>query len=145
MSGSHRRGVRQHLRARCAPTALAAGAILALQLAAGGAMPGLGSATGARPGGPSSGAIDQIQRSVTRPLPSVPPPAAPGRPERIWVPDQHLPSRDSGTVLMPGHWEYRYPTGEYQVPPLQACSPDGRCASTPGGETRLPPVQRQSP
>ena len=128
----------------CAPPVLAAGLLLAYQLGGGSASPGLGSATGARPGGPSSGALDQIERSVTRPLPSVPVPA-PGRPERIWVPDRHLPTVDGSAVHVPGHWEYRQPTGEYQVPPLLGCTQDGRCATLPGGDTPLPPAQRQGP
>jgi len=130
-------------RPRGAPHVLAAGLLLAYQLGGGSASPGLSSPTGAPPRRPS-GPIDQIERSVTRPLPSVPAPA-PTRPERIWVPDRHVPRADGNAVHVPGHWEYRHPTGEYQVPPLQGCTQDGRCETLPGGDTRLPPSQRQSP
>jgi hypothetical protein len=105
----------------------------------------LGSGGPPRAGGPASGALDQIERSVTRPLPSVPPPAAPRPSERIWVPDRHVPSPDGRAIHVPGHWEYRDSSGTYQRPPLPACTADGRCATTPGTDTRIPPDQRQNP
>jgi hypothetical protein len=112
--------------------------VMASQL--GGGAPGAGGRTGS----PASGALDQLERSVTRPLPSVPPPP-PGRSQRIWVPDRHVPAPDGSAIRVPGHWEYRQPSGEYQRPPLLVCTPDGRCATAPGTDTRIPPEQRQSP
>lgn len=120
--------------------------VLLADLAGGGASAAAaGSGLVPRSGGPSSGALDQIERSVTRPLPSVPPPPGPGRTGRVWVPDRHLPAPDGSTVHVPGHWEYRPPAGEYQTPPLLVCSPDGRCTTAPATRTPIPPAQRQAP
>jgi hypothetical protein len=94
-------------------------------------------------GGASSGALDQIERSVTRPLPQAPPPAPVPRPDSVWVPDRSV-ATPGGTVHVPGHWERRLPTGDHHVPPLVVCTPGGQCAPEPGG-TRPPPEQRQSP
>ena len=91
---------------------------------------------------PSSRAIDQIERSVTRPLPPLPPAPAP-RSDSVWVPDRYVPG-SAGPVHVPGHWEQRVSPYEVQVPPLVACTPGGDCALVPGG-VRPPAERRQSP
>jgi hypothetical protein len=93
---------------------------------------------------PSAGALDQLERSVTRPLPRLPPPASPRPSDRVWVPDRYVPLPDGSSAHVPGHWERPLPGGDHQVPPLLTCTPDGRCATVPGG-VRLPPDHRQSP
>lgn len=93
-------------------------------------------------GTPSSRAIDQIQRSVTRPMPSLPPAAAP-RSDSIWVPDRYV-AGPAGPVHVPGHWEQRIAPNEVRVPPLVVCTPGGECTLVPAG-VRPPIEQRQSP
>jgi hypothetical protein len=120
---------------RWSPRALALTAVLALAQAG----PGPYRAGG----GPSSRALDQLERSVTRPLPSVPPATSP-RSDQVWVPDRIVPT-PGGTVHVPGHWERTVPsTGEYYVPPLVVCTPGGQCTAEPAG-ARRPPDQRQGP
>ena len=63
-------------------------------------------------------AVDQINRSVTRPVPSVPPPVV-ARPSSIWVPEHFT----VGDVKVPGHWQQRLPDGSLSVPPLVVDDP----------------------
>lgn len=93
-------------------------------------------------GTPSSRAIDQIERSVTRPLPSLPP-APPPRSDSVWVPDRYVPG-PSGPFHVPGHWEQSVGPNEVRVPPMVVCTPAGECALVPAG-TRVPAEQRQTP
>lgn len=93
-------------------------------------------------GTPSSRAIDQIERSVTRPLPSLPP-APPPRSDSVWVPDRYLPG-PSGLFHVPGHWEQTVAPNEVRVPPMVVCTPAGECTLVPAG-TRLPAEIRQAP
>ena len=96
------------------------------------------------PSSPSSRALDQITNSVTRPLPTLPPPAGQS-PADVWVPDRIVPVPDQpGGLIVPGHWERRLSDGQHYVPPLTATTPDGRVLNVPGG-VMLPPGQRQSP
>jgi hypothetical protein len=91
------------------------------------------------PGGP---VLDQLQRAVTRPLPSVAERETP-RADRVWVPDRYVP-RAGVVVHVPGHWEPRVSARQVHVPPLVVCTPDGRCALLPAG-TRPPAGIRLSP
>lgn len=59
-------------------------------------------------------AVDQITRSVTRPVPAVPPPPVVTPPGSIWVPEHFT----LGDVKVPGHWQQRLPDGSVYVPPL---------------------------
>ena len=81
-------------------------------------------------------AVDQITRSVTRPLPSLAPPVV-ARPNSVWVPEQFAP----GDVRVPAHWEHRLPDGSLYVPPLVVTDPrtgdrlvPGHAETTPFGE-----------
>ena len=67
-------------------------------------------------GTPLGKSIEQLGRSVTRPVPQAPPPTV-SRPDSVWVPDRYLPDSVHGTVLVPGHWERRLSDHEYYAPP----------------------------
>jgi hypothetical protein len=89
--------------------------------------------------------INQIERSVTKPLPSVGPQPAP-RQDRIWVPGRQVRTPDGGVVTVPGHWERPQPsTGDRYVPPLVVCSQDGQCTTTPAGTRPPPELRGQTP
>lgn len=93
---------------------------------------------------PASRALDQIQSSVTRPLPPVPPPVIERSPD-VWVPDRHLPAPGGGQVLVPGHWERVLPDGRVHAPPVVACDAvTGMCSVVPAGE-RLPVDRKRGP
>jgi len=89
-------------------------------------------------------AIDQLERSVRKPLPSLPPAPAP-RSDQIWVPDRYFPTPEGGNAHVPGHWEQRLSDREYYVPPLQVCTQAGQCVTTPAGVRPQAPENRQSP
>ena len=94
-------------------------------------------------GTPLGQSIDQLQRSVTRPVPQAPPPTV-WRPDSVWVPDSSLPDPVQGRVLVPGHWERRLSDREYYGPPMTICgSATGECATLPAGVR--PPPERQTP
>src|SRR6266852_4659144 len=79
-------------------------------------------------------AVDQIERSVTRPVPQAP--AAPvEQSPNVWVPDRFLPDpAQGGTSLVPGHWDRRLSDGQYYAPPSTACnSASGACSTAPAG------------
>jgi len=95
-------------------------------------------------GGSSSfnSAVDQIERSVTRPVPQAP--AAPvERSPDVWVPDRYVAQPGQGGIaVVPGHSERRLPGGEYYAPPSAVCSSaTGECATAPAG-VRPPPDMR---
>src|SRR5438309_1676601 len=94
--------------------ALVAGLIGALLLAQAGATPRMGSSS------PSGRALDQITNSVTRPVPTLPPPTG-QLPSDVWVPDRIVPVPDQpGGLIVPGHWERRLSDHQNYVPPLAA-------------------------
>ncbi|HXG16851.1 MAG TPA: hypothetical protein VNK50_11420 [Calidithermus sp.] len=96
----------------------------------------------AQMGGPGRSSLDRLEQAVRRPLPALPPVRlAPN--DRVWVPDRYVGS-PAGTVHVPGHWEQRLNDQETAVPPLVACTTDGRCLTLPGG-TRPAPEYRQAP
>jgi hypothetical protein len=110
----------------------------ALLLAQGAAAPRLGPTT---PAGPM---LDQLNRSVTRPMPAVPPPTG-QHPADVWVPDRLVPvPGQAGGAWVPGHWERRLSDREHYVPPLVIRMPDGSTTTLPAG-VAPPPEQRQSP
>jgi hypothetical protein len=98
--------------------------------------------SGAPPGGSPA---EEIERSVTRPVPQAP--TVPVEPSpNVWVPDRYLadPGR-GGTSFVPGHWERRLSDGEYYAPPTTACnSASGECSTAPAG-VRPPPDKRVAP
>lgn len=96
-------------------------------------------------GTPLQRSFDQIQRSVTKPLPQAPAtPAA--RPGDVYVPGRYVADPvDGRAILVPGHWDRSLPGGGYLTPPLTLCSAaTGICTTIPGG-VRPAPEQRQAP
>jgi hypothetical protein len=84
-------------------------------------------------GTPLGKSIEQLERSVTRPVPQAPPPTV-WRSDSGWVPDRQLPDPVHGTVLVPGHFERRLSDGQYYAPPLTICgSASGECTTLPAG------------
>jgi hypothetical protein len=95
-------------------------------------------------GTPLQRSIDQIQRSVTRPVPQAPSPST-SRPGDVWVPDRVVTDPTDGRLVhLPGHWQRRLPSGELQGPPFTICDSSGVCTTTPAGPRPLQ-EQRQSP
>jgi hypothetical protein len=95
-------------------------------------------------GTPLQRSLDQIQRSVTRPVPQAPPPQV-WRPSDVWVPDRVVSDPiDGRSVHIPGHWDRRLPSGELYGPPVTICDSTGACATFPAGPRPLL-EQRQSP
>ena len=96
-------------------------------------------------GTPLGKSIEQLERSVTKPVPQAPLPTV-SRPDSVWVPDRQLPDVvHGGTLLVPGHWERRLSDREYYAPPLTICgSATGECVTIPAG-VRPPPTERQAP
>ena len=94
-------------------------------------------------GTPLQRSLDQLERSVTRPVPQAPPPAT-WRPSQVWVPDRILSDPVTGQpIQVPGHWQSRLPSGELYGPPLTACGSQG-CETIPAGP-RSAPEPRQTP
>jgi len=100
--------------------------------------PSTGGTLGPRP-------IDQLDRAVRQPPPSVPRPPAPSpRADMVWVPDRYL-DRPEGTLHVPGHWEQRLSPQEHYVPPLHVCNrSSGECMQVLQG-VRPPPEHRTGP
>ena len=95
-------------------------------------------------GTPLQRSLDQIQRSVTRPVPQAPPLPA-SRPPDVWVPDRFASDPVTGQLMpVPGHWERRLPSGELYGPPTTLCDSTGNCATIPAGP-RPSTDGRQSP
>jgi len=89
--------------------------------------------------------VEQIERSVTRPVPQAP--AAPvERSPNVWVPDRYLADpMQGGTSFVPGHWERRLSDGQYYAPPSTVCnSVSAACSTAPAG-VRPPPDMRSAP
>jgi hypothetical protein len=84
-------------------------------------------------------AVDQINRSATRPLPT-PPPAAVSRPDSVWVPERW----GLGDVRIPGHYERRLPDGSVYVPPVVVTDPRMGERLVPG-HVETSPVPPQFP
>lgn len=93
----------------------------------------------------TSQAVNQINATSVRPLPSAP--ASPvARDGMIWVPARpvHLPFVP-GTVTVPGHWERRLPDGaQVHVPPLTVFPPDADGPVTLPAAVRPPVEERLS-
>jgi hypothetical protein len=115
---------------------LLAGVIMLAQLGGGvHTVPPIGGTT------PSGPVLDRLERSLTRPVPTLPAPT-PQPSADLWVPDRIVPVPDQpGGLLVPGHWERRLSDGQNYVPPLTATTPDGRTVTLPGGV--LPPPQER--
>ena len=90
-------------------------------------------------GTPGAGPLEQIERSVTQPLPQAPAPATTPSPD-VWTPDRVVPDPVyGGSSVVPGHWEHRLPSGGYYAPPSTTCSSgSGACSTSPAGEYPSP-------
>jgi len=90
-------------------------------------------------GTPLQKSLDQLQRDVTKPVPSAPPPVV-SRPDSVWVPDRHLRDPiDGRNIIVPGHWERRLPDGQYYGPPMTICGEaGGTCTTIPAGVRPAP-------
>jgi hypothetical protein len=103
---------------------------------AGAAMPQLGPTS-------TSQAVNQINSSSMRPVPSVGP-APVVRENKVWVPARviHVPG-EAGNVTVPPHWERRLPgTDEVYVPSLRTYQPStGTYETFPAGVR--PPVEER--
>jgi hypothetical protein len=83
-------------------------------------------------GTPLQRSLDQLERSVTRPVPQAPPSPV-WRPGDVWVPDRFLNDPATGQLVqVPGHWLRRLPSGELYGPPTTVCGPTG-CTTIPAG------------
>jgi len=88
-----------------------------------------------------SQAVNQMNATSMRPLPSVAPPQGVGE-TMIWVPTRVAPLPGQGTVVAPGHWERRLGAHEVYVPPLVVRHPEtGATTVLPAG--RRPPVEER--
>lgn len=89
--------------------------------------------------------LDALRDSTRRPLPTVPPRAAPPPGRDVWVPDRHVTVPGvPDPVHVPGHWERRVSEREVYTPPLVGVTPDGTPVLIPGGVRPVPEL-RQSP
>jgi hypothetical protein len=78
--------------------------------------------------------LDQLQRSVTRPVP-VAPRSEVVPPDHVWVPDRYVsvPGVPEG-LHIPAHWERRLSNGRLYAPPLVGCRPGtSECRTIPAG------------
>jgi hypothetical protein len=92
----------------------------------------------------TSQAVNQMNATSMRPLPSVAPPPGVGE-TMIWVPTRVVPLPGQGTVVAPGHWERRLGTHEVYVPPLAVRNPEtGATTVLPAG-IRPPTEERVGP
>jgi hypothetical protein len=92
----------------------------------------------------TSQAVNQMNATSTRPLPSVTPPPRGGE-TMIWVPTRVVPLPGQGTVVAPGHWERRLGAHEVYVPPLTVRNPQtGATTALPAG-IRPPTEERLGP
>ena len=92
----------------------------------------------------TSQAVNQINATSMRPLPSVAPAPRVGE-TMIWVPTRLVPFPGQGTVVAPGHWERRLDAHEVYVPPLVIRHPEtGATTVLPGG-IRPPTEERVGP
>ena len=92
----------------------------------------------------TSQAVNQMNATSMRPLPSVAPTPAMGE-TMIWVPTRVVPFPGQGTVVAPGHWERRLGAHEVYVPPLTVRNPEtGATTVLPAG-SRPPTEERLGP
>jgi hypothetical protein len=92
----------------------------------------------------TSQAVNQMNSTSMRPLPSVTPPPSGGE-TMIWVPTRVVPLPGQGTVVAPGHWERRLGAHEVYVPPLTVRNPEtGATTGLPAG-IRPPTEERLGP
>jgi hypothetical protein len=92
----------------------------------------------------TSQAVNQINGTSMRALPSVAAPAPTGQ-TMLWVPTRVVPWPGHGTVVVPGHWERRLDGRDVYVPSLTVRNPQtGDSTVVPSG-TRAPIEERSGP
>jgi hypothetical protein len=84
----------------------------------------------------TSQAVNQMNATSTRPLPSYAPREV-VRERNVWVPARSVPLPGQGTVSVPGHFERRLDNGDVYVPPLTIRNPaTGVTTTLPAGAHR---------
>jgi hypothetical protein len=95
-------------------------------------------------GMPGRTPTQQIERSVTRPVPQAPATSVERSPN-VSVPDRYFAEPvQGGTSFVPGHWERRLDGGDFYAPPTTACNSASGCSTVPAG-VRPPPDTRITP
>jgi hypothetical protein len=92
----------------------------------------------------TSRAVNQMNATSMRPLPSVAPREAVREP-RVWVPTRVVPIPGQGTVMVPGHFERRLDGRDVYVPPLTVRDLDTGATTTLPAGTRPPSDERLAP
>lgn len=93
----------------------------------------------------TSQAVNQMNSTSMRGVPSSPAPAEPSREPMVWVPSQVVRLPGEGTVTVPGHWERPLGGREVFVPPLSVRNPaTGERTTVPAG-IRPPADERLGP
>ena len=92
----------------------------------------------------TSQAVNQMNATSTRPLPSYAPREV-VRERNVWVPARSVPLPGRGTVSVPGHFERRLDNGDVYVPPLTVRDPGTGVTTTLPAGTRPPSDDRLAP
>jgi hypothetical protein len=92
----------------------------------------------------TSQAVNQMNATSTRPLPSYAPREV-VRERNVWVPARSVPLPGQGTVSVPGHFERRLDHGDVYVPPLTVRNPATGATTTLPAGTRPPSDDRLGP
>jgi hypothetical protein len=92
----------------------------------------------------TSQAVNQMNATSTRPLPSYAPREV-VRERNVWVPARSVPLPGRGTVSVPGHFERRLDNGDVYVPPLTVRDPATGVTTTLPAGTRPPSDDRLAP
>jgi hypothetical protein len=92
----------------------------------------------------TSQAVNQMNATSTRPLPSYAPREV-VRERNVWVPARSVPLPGHGTVSVPGHFERRLDNGDVYVPPLTIRDPATGATTTLPAGPRRPSDDRLAP
>jgi hypothetical protein len=92
----------------------------------------------------TSQAVNQMNATSTRPLPSYAPREV-VRERNVWVPARSVPLPGQGTVSVPGHFERRLDNGDVYVPPLTIRNPETGAITTLPAGARPPSDDRLAP
>jgi hypothetical protein len=92
----------------------------------------------------TSQAVNQMNATSTRPLPSYAPREV-VRERNVWVPARSVPLPGQGTVSVPGHFERRLDNGDVYVPPLTIRNPATGVTTTLPAGARRPSDDRLAP
>jgi hypothetical protein len=92
----------------------------------------------------TSQAVNQMNATSTRPLPSYVPREV-VRERNVWVPARTVPLPGQGRVSVPGHFERRLDNGDVYVPPLTIRDPATGATTTLPAGTRPPSDDRLAP